>query len=237
MCSSDLCRQRFGRDHAWRLVAVDPQGQLRWQWRLGEHADLEGFGRFLARRASPRLDAGLDPLPRPPVTEPAPAPAPAPVREAWLRTRCADEAAGLQQRWGLDRWALLGLADPRYAQPLDPATLPELLDRAAEEDLVLQAEMPQGPQALRWHGTVRPTGPGTGLAGGRLGPVHWPTPTPVVAAAWLVRQPTRQGSPLRLELFDARQRLLLRLGPLGSPCGWEGLLASLADAPTPLRAH
>lgn len=224
------CRQRFGRDGGWRLVAVDAHGALRWQWRLGPQADLDRFGQFLARWGSARLGAGLDPAP-----SAAPHPAtcdPTPVREAWLRTRCADEAGGLQRRWNLDRWSLLGLAEPRFVQPLDPAGLPELLDRLAEERLWLQAEMPQGAQRLVCQGRLQPRHPGAGLDGCRLGSATWSAPALQGLGAWLVRQPTRQGSALRLELFDAEHQWLLRLGPTRTPgtaCAWEQLLAHQAD--------
>ncbi len=228
------CRQRFGREGGWRLVAVDAQGGLRWQWRLGPLADPDRFGQFLARWGSARLGAGLDPAP---LADPGPDPGdPAPVREAWLRTRCADEAGGLQQRWGLDRWSLLGLAEPRFVHPLDPAVLPELLDRLAEERLWLQAEMPQGAQRLSWQGRLQPRHPGAGLDGCRLGSATWSAPALPGLSAWMVRQPTRQGCVLRLELFDAEHRWLLRLGPSRTPgtaCAWEHLLTSQADPGAP----
>lgn len=231
------CRQRFGRDGGWRLVAIDAQGDVRWQWRLGPQADLDRFGQFLSRWGSPRLDAGLDPAPPEAGPSAGGAPAPAPVHEAWLSTRCADEARGLQERWGLDRWSLLGLADPRFVQALDTHALPECLDRIAEERLWVQAEMPHGAQRLAWQGRLQPLRPGAGLDGCRLGSARWHTSGPAPTRAWLVRQPTRQGSALRLEVFDASHRWLLSLEPArrpGATCAWEQLLAGLAEPGHPI---
>ncbi|MBN8487335.1 MAG: hypothetical protein J0M20_06375 [Burkholderiales bacterium] len=229
------CRQRYGADAAWRLMASDQSGHLLWHWALGQGAHLDHFGSFLARHASHSLDAGLWGRGGAASVSAAPLPATPPLRDAWLSTRELADGLTLQQRWGLQRLELLECMDSRLAQALDPVHLTACLSQAALDALPLHLELTSLAGSLHLSADLRATRrEADPLAALELAAGEWRLPAGSIGQAWWVRHPTRRGVQHLLELFDQDGGLMLRLG-LGEGqgrlehCRWQALLAQVAD--------
>jgi putative hemin transport protein len=179
-------------------------------------------------------DAGATEPPRPAAEKPDAEVDVAAFRQAWAGLRDTHDFFGLLRRFGLGRTQALRLADPTFAQAVDPGSLRELLEAAAGEGTPIMV-FTGNPGGIQIHtGPVHKVvvmgpwlnvlDPGFNL---HLREDH-------IAQAWVVRKPTVDGLVTSLELFDAQGETIAMLFGERKPgraelCAWRALTDRLVS--------
>lgn len=153
-------------------------------------------------------------------------------QQAWASMRDTHEFFGLLRSHGLSRTQALRLADPRFAQPVDPASAQQVLSVAAATGTPIMVFV-GNPGMIQIHSgpvhKVAVTGPWLNV----LDPgFNLHLREDHIARAWLVRKPTVDGLVSSLELFDASgETLAMFFGERkpGRPelCAWREILDGL----------
>jgi putative hemin transport protein len=157
-------------------------------------------------------------------------------RQAWASLRDTHDFFGLLRRFGLGRTQALRLADPAFAQAVDPGSLREVLEAAAGAGTPIMV-FTGNRGAIQIH-----TGPVHKVA--VMGPwlnvldpgFNLHLREDHIAQAWVVRKPTVDGLVTSLELFDAEGETISMLFGERKPgraelCAWRQLTDRLVSAP------
>lgn len=160
------------------------------------------------------------------------------LRQAWGRLRDTHDFMGLLKTFGVTRTQALRLAEPRFAQAVQPEDCQGLLQAAAAQGVPIMVFV-GNPGAIQIHtGPVRQVvlrgpwlnvlDPGFNL---HLREDH-------IASAWVVRKPTVDGLVSSLELFDSQGDTIAMLFGARKPgqaerCEWRALLEPLTEERRP----
>lgn len=207
---------------------------------LRPSSDLPAYTRLVQGLADPDQAARLG-AQAPPPCEPERADTDidvAGLRQAWGGLRDTHDFAGLLRAFGTTRTQALRLADPRFAQAVQPEDAQGLLQAAAAQGLPIMVFV-GNPGALQIHtGPVRQVvlmgpwlnvlDPGFNL---HLREDH-------IASAWVVRKPTVDGLVSSLELFDCQGDCIAMLfgarqAGQAERCEWRALLDTLTEERLP----
>jgi len=160
------------------------------------------------------------------------------LRQAWGALRDTHDFAGLLKAFGTTRTQALRLAEPRFAQAVQPEDCQGLLQAAAAQGVAIMVFV-GNPGAIQIHtGPIRQVAvmgpwlnvldPGFNL---HLREDH-------IASAWVVRKPTVDGLVRSLELFDRQGDTIAMLFGARKPgqpeaCDWRALLDNLTEERRP----
>lgn len=160
------------------------------------------------------------------------------LRQAWGALRDTHDFAGLLKAFGTTRTQALRLAEPGFAQAVQPEDCQGLLQAAAAQGVAIMVFV-GNPGAIQIHtGPVRQVAvmgpwlnvldPGFNL---HLREDH-------IASAWVVRKPTVDGLVSSLELFDSQGDTIAMLFGARKPgqpeaCDWRALLDTLTEERRP----
>lgn len=197
----------------------------------GEAASVAAYEALVAQFRAPGTLPGITPQPAPPAEPEIPDDQidVTAFRAGWRSMRDTHEFFGLLKHHRLSRTQALRLAEPGFAQPVDPATVHEVLQRASQTGTPIMVFV-GNPGMIQIHsGPVRRIevrgpwlnvlDPGFNL---HLREDH-------MAAAWRVRKPTADGLVSSLEVFDGQGRTVAMLFGERKPgqaerCDWRQLL-------------
>ena len=162
-------------------------------------------------------------------------------RRAWASLRDTHEFFGLLKQHGVARTQALRLADPQYAQRVDPDAVQLVLNAAARDAVPIMVFV-GNPGMIQIH-----SGPVMKIA--TMGPwlnvldegFNLHLRADHVASAWIVGKPTSDGLVTSLELFDAQgEAIAMFFGERkpGRPelATWRSLLDTVARDTTPCTA-
>ncbi|MFM0738777.1 hemin-degrading factor [Paraburkholderia xenovorans] len=216
------------------LQFFDAQGHAVHKIFLREHSNHPAFDTFVERwRAAeqvPGLTVSAASAP-PDVKDDSEIDVPA-FHAAWDAMTDTHQFFGLLRKFGLARTQALRLAERRYAQPVSPAALQNLLVRASETGVPIMVfvgnrgmiQIHSGPVH-----SIRVMGPWLNV----LDPgFNLHLRADLLASAWVVRKPTSDGIVTSLELFDAQGENIAMLFGARKPGtpeldGWRELIAEL----------
>lgn len=203
-------------------------------------SDVAAYERLVQDFADPDQTARLG-VQAPVPTEPERADADidvAGLRQGWSALRDTHDFVGLLKSFGTSRTQALRLAEPRFAQAVQPEDCHGLLQAAAAQGVSIMVFV-GNPGAIQIHtGPIRQVAvmgpwlnvldPGFNL---HLREDH-------IASAWVVRKPTVDGLVSSLELFDSQGETLAMLFGARKPgqpeaCDWRALLEPLTQERRP----
>lgn len=195
------------------LQIFDRQGTAVHKVFLTEDSDLVAWGGLLERFAAPRQtpELELQPLPEAAPSAPDEAIDFESLRAGWASLKDTHHFFALLKKHGASRTQALRLAGRQWAEPLDQAELPRLLERAAAQDVPLMVfvgnrhciQIHSGPvYNLRWLDTwFNVLDPEFNLHLQTVG----------VRQLWRVRKPSTDGVITSWEAFDEQGELIVQL--------------------------
>ena len=218
------------------LQFLDAAGQAIHKVFAKPQTDAAAWDALLQRWRDESQTTGLDPAPLalvPPAAERPDAEIDVEALHShWASMRDTHEFFPLLRRHGVSRTQALRLAEPRFAQAVEPDSASQLLIAAAQSGASIMV-FAGNPGMLQIH-----TGAVHKVA--RMGPwinvldagFNLHLREDAVTQAWLVRKPTADGIVSSLELFDADGRTIAMLFGERKPGrpergDWRGLLAQL----------
>jgi putative hemin transport protein len=216
------------------LQIYDASGGATHKVHLRAESDIAAFGRLVSalRATDQSPDLAVEPPPAPHADRPDEAVDVAALRGAWAAMEDTHEFHGLITAHKLGRVQALRLAGPEWAEPVDSGSLRAALTGAAEATVPIMVFVGNR-GAIQIHtGPVRqlkPTGPWFNVLDKDFN-LH--LREDAIAAAWIVRKPTKDGIVTSLELFDRGGdtiALLFGARKPGSPerADWRALVARL----------